>query len=127
MRSWNRTDLDAGRIQGLVLIDELDVHMHVRMQKMAFPCLIKMFPGLQFIIATHSPYILNSAKNAVVYDMENHRELTRSDAEYGLSGWAIDSVLNELLGVHSDSSDEICKHLEEYDKAFNEEDEIKAH
>ncbi len=39
------------------------------------PFLTKFFPGIQFIVTTHSPYILNSVSNAKAYDLERHMEL----------------------------------------------------
>ena len=43
--------------EGVVLIDELETHLHIELQKKALPFLTKFFPGIQFIVATHSPYI----------------------------------------------------------------------
>jgi hypothetical protein len=45
-------------IKGIVLIDEIDSHLHGRMQKEILPTLIKLFPKIQFIITTHSPMFL---------------------------------------------------------------------
>ena len=68
------------RYQGLVIIDELESHLHVSMQKKIFPCLIKLFPGIQFIITTHSPFIISSAANSVVYDLKQQVGLSGLDA-----------------------------------------------
>ena len=54
------------RVEGVVLIDELDLHLHPRWQRVALPRLRDAFPRLQFIITTHSPQILSSAKNRQV-------------------------------------------------------------
>ena len=45
-------------IEGIVLIDEIDMHLHVNLQKKILPSLIKMFPKIQFVITTHSPMFL---------------------------------------------------------------------
>ena len=52
-----------GRVEGVVLIDELDLHLHPRWQRVALPRLRDAFPRLQFIISTHSPQVLSSAEN----------------------------------------------------------------
>lgn len=57
-------------LEGLVLIDEIETHLHVELQKDIMPILIELFPNIQFILTTHSPFILNSVENAVVYDLE---------------------------------------------------------
>ena len=65
MESKRRYDLE-----GLVLIDEIETHLHVDLQKKIVPILTQLFPNIQFVLATHSPFILNSTANAVVYDLE---------------------------------------------------------
>jgi len=57
--------------EGIVLIDEPESHLHIELQKEIMPFLTLMFPNIQFIIATHSPFILNSVENAIIYDLEN--------------------------------------------------------
>ena len=62
-------------IEGIVLIDELETHLHIELQKKILPFLTEFFPRVQFIVTTHSPYILNSISNAKAYDLENCTEL----------------------------------------------------
>ena len=54
------------RIEGVVLIDELDLHLHPRWQRVALPRLRSAFPRLQLIVTTHSPQILSSVHNRQV-------------------------------------------------------------
>ena len=56
--------------KGLVLIDEPELHMHVALQEKIMPGLMSLFPRVQFVIATHSPFVLNSVKNSVKYDLD---------------------------------------------------------
>lgn len=56
--------------QGIVLIDEIETHLHIELQEEVFPFLTSFFPKVQFIISTHSPFVLNSVKNAVICDLE---------------------------------------------------------
>ena len=51
------------RVEGVVLIDELALHLHPRWQRVALPRLRKVFPKLQFVVTTHSPQVLSSADN----------------------------------------------------------------
>lgn len=57
-------------LQGVVLIDELETHLHVGLQKKILPFLSKFFPKIQFIVTTHSPFILSSLKDVVICDLE---------------------------------------------------------
>ena len=66
MESQHRYDLE-----GIVLIDEIETHLHVELQKQIVPILTELFPNIQFIMTTHSPFILNSAENTVIYDLES--------------------------------------------------------
>lgn len=61
--------------EGIVLIDEIETHLHIALQKKIMPFLTSFFPKIQFIVTTHSPYILNSLSNVKVYDLENCLEL----------------------------------------------------
>lgn len=57
-------------VEGLVLIDEIESHLHVELQKNIVPILMNLFPNIQFVFTTHSPFVLNSTPNAVVYDLD---------------------------------------------------------
>lgn len=59
-------------IPGIVLIDEVDTHLHLALQKKILELLVTIFPNIQFIVSTHSPFILNSLENAVIYDLEKY-------------------------------------------------------
>jgi predicted ATP-binding protein involved in virulence len=45
-------------IEGIVIIDEIDIHLHINLQKDVLPNLIKLFPKIQFIITSHAPFFL---------------------------------------------------------------------
>ncbi len=46
---------EAGKMEGVVIIDELDAHMHIDLQMKALPRLMRLFPRVQFIVSSHSP------------------------------------------------------------------------
>lgn len=48
------------KTSGVVLIDEIDLHLHPKWQKNLLPNLVKLFPKIQFILTTHSPFIIQS-------------------------------------------------------------------
>lgn len=56
---------------GIVLVDEIETHLHLELQRHVIGFLTKVFPNVQFIITTHSPFILNNADNAIIIDLEN--------------------------------------------------------
>ena len=75
-RNWLLGDkISQYDVEGIVLIDEIETHLHIALQKKIMPFLTEFFPRIQFIVTTHSPYILNSLSNTKVYDLENCLEL----------------------------------------------------
>jgi predicted ATP-binding protein involved in virulence len=61
--------------QGIVLIDEIETHLHLELQKAIMPMLTKIFPNIQFIVTTHSPFILSSLHDAVAFDLEKRERI----------------------------------------------------
>ncbi len=53
--------------EGVVLIDEIELHLHPEWQRRIIPSLTQTFPNCQFIITTHSPQILGEIQNGIVY------------------------------------------------------------
>ena len=88
-----RMEKKAGKhydLEGVVLIDEIETHLHLDLQKKIMPILTNMFPNIQFIVTTHSPFILNSIKDAVIYDLENHTLVNNPE---GLSNIPYDGIV----------------------------------
>lgn len=56
------TSLDTNKITGIVLIDEIDCHLHSLFSKNVLPEIIALFPRIQFIISSHSPFFLLGMK-----------------------------------------------------------------
>lgn len=84
--------------EGIVLIDEIETHLHLTLQKVIMPLLAKVFPNIQFIVTTHSPFVLSSMPNAVAYDLE-HQEVLDNLTEY-----SYESLAEGYFGVKTQSS-----------------------
>ena len=63
----------AARSEGVVLIDEIDLHLHPRWQRRVLGNLRRTFPGLQFVTTTHSPQVIASARREEVRVLEKNR------------------------------------------------------
>lgn len=61
---------------GVVFIDEIESHMHLKLQREILPFLTRTFPNIQFVVSSHSPFVLNCIDNVVIYDLENHTLVT---------------------------------------------------
>ena len=71
-----RANIPLNQIKGIVLIDEIEKHLHIRLQKDILPKLLLLFPGVQFIVASHSPFLnmgLASVQGLMsqIYDLDN--------------------------------------------------------
>ena len=90
-------------VPGIVLIDEIETHLHLELQRTVLDFLTSVFPNIQFIISTHSPFILNSIDNAVIYDLQNHTLV-----KDGLTDLPYDGIVKGYFEV-----DELSKELRE--------------
>lgn len=107
-KNWISGDkLSEYNAEGIVLIDELETHLHIELQRKILPFLTDFFPRIQFIVTTHSPYILNSVSNAKVYDLERNIELEHAFA-YSSDGLA------EGFFEAEEYSEELKKKMERY-------------
>ena len=53
----NHNNIQLNDINGIVLIDEVDKHLHITLQKEILPKLFELFPNIQFIVSSHSPFL----------------------------------------------------------------------
>ncbi|MCE7654270.1 AAA family ATPase [Vibrio fluvialis] len=72
-------------VSGIVLVDEIETHLHVSLQRQILPFLRKMFPNIQFIVTTHSPFILSSVDDAIIYDLESGDCIDQEEALWAYS------------------------------------------
>lgn len=74
---------DKSQIRGIVLIDEIDLHLHPKWQWKVIEALRETFEEVQFIIATHSPIVISSAKEANLILLDNDQKITYLPDCYG--------------------------------------------
>ena len=116
-------------LEGIVLIDEIETHLHVELQRAIVPILIKLFPNLQFVLTTHSPFILNSTENAVVYDLENNSYLPDGMTDLPYEG-IVESYFNvkqlsESFIRQFNRFKELIQRVELTDEEYAELDELQ--
>jgi predicted ATPase len=96
---------------GFVLIDEPETHLHLEMQYQILPLLTSLFPNLQFIVATHSPAVASSIKNATVFDLSTGKVMGDQAA-----GSSYSELMQTHFGVeneYSNVADAIIKRINE--------------
>jgi predicted ATP-binding protein involved in virulence len=106
---------------GVVIIDELDIHLHPAWQRDIVPALKEAFPKVQFIAASHSPQIIGSLKPEEVIVL-NNGDASHPRVTYGLDS---SSVLEEVMGV-TQREPEIERLLSELFSTLEDNDLKKA-
>ncbi len=91
---------------GIVLIDEVETHLHLQLQKEILPLLTTLFPNIQFIVSTHSPFVLNSLANATAYDLEHQEPISN------LSEFSYQALTEGYFGVKTDSNYALNRYAE---------------
>ena len=84
-------------VPGMVFIDEIETHLHLKLQREILPLLTSIFPKIQFVVTTHSPFVLSSVENAVVYDLKNQETIT------DLSDYSYEIITEGYFGVKTES------------------------
>ncbi|NWA90995.1 ATP-binding protein [Pseudomonas sp. D8002] len=85
--------IKPSELTGIVIIDEIDAHLHVSLQRKILPFFTSSFPAIQFIVTTHSPFVLTSVDDAVIFDISTCQTV------HDLSMYSYESVVEGLLGV----------------------------
>ena len=102
----------AYECEGIVLVDEIETHLHLELQKVIMPLLTKIFPHIQFIVTTHSPFVLSSLSNAVAFDLE-HQEIIEDLTEYSYEslaeGYFGVKTASSYMGMHLGRLEELLK------------------
>ena len=111
---------------GVVLIDELDLHMHTSWQRKVLGILKETFPNIQFIISTHSPQILGEVDDTfnLLYMFKEGKKLALKSYK-SFVGWDTNVILEEVLHTSS-VNQEIKKMLDELYAYIEEKDFDKA-
>ena len=108
---------------GSVLIDEIEAHLHPAWQKMILKVITEMFPNLQFIVTTHSPYIIASAeKNQVILLPALRANFDAKPVENKYAGWRVEYILQDLMGAEIISSPDLVRIVESLEKAIGAKD-----
>ena len=102
----------AYELEGIVLVDEIETHLHLELQKAIMPLLTKIFPNIQFIVTIHSPFVLSSLSNAVAFDLEQQEiieDLTEYSYESLAEGYFGVKTASSYMGMQLDRLEELLK------------------
>lgn len=97
--------------EGIILIDEIDLHLHPKWQRMIVPQLVKVFPNCQFLLSTHSPHVLTHIhpENIFLLKQDNDNIYVEKPSEsYGKN---VDRILEDLMELDTTRPDQVESNL----------------
>ena len=112
----------------VVLVDEIDLHLHPKWQRELMGRLTKLFPNTQFIATAHSPLIAQAAADAnlAVLRRDGDQVIIDNDVDY-IRNWRVDQILtSDLFGLDSARPPHIAKRIAERDKILGKAKLTKA-
>lgn len=107
--------------EAIILIDELDLHLHPKWQKTITNDLKRTFPNCQFIITTHSPFIIQSLNKEEVINIEKDN----NEKQGSFTGWSIEEIQEYEMGVER-KTDNFKRLIENFSEAVDDDDTARA-
>ena len=123
-------DIKVEDFDGIIIIDEIDVHLHPTWQTQILDVLEKIFPKVQFFVSTHSPHVIQSLPPNQLIALEKvdnnivRRELLVN--EDGYIGWTIEEILRDVMGMNNTNSDFFQNLWAKFTSAIENEDTSEA-
>lgn len=105
---------------GVVVIDEIDVHLHPGAQRKVITHLRELFPNIQFILSSHSPFVAQSLKQNEIFRLDRDKEQKQTvirSVEVSFEGWRVDQILTtDAFGLETTRDIKTENELIEYEK-----------
>ena len=98
---------------GVIIIDEIDLHLHPQWQRFVVPKLLEVFPNCQFFISTHSPNIITHVQPESLHFMEQTEMGIKIDPVQESYGKNVDRILEDLMGLETTRPQEIAEALKD--------------
>jgi hypothetical protein len=107
---------DPALLEAVILIDEIEAHLHPRWQRTVVPLLREVFPRCQFITTTHSPLVVGSARSGevVVLDIADDGAVVADVLEERLGMLGAERIYEEVFGVSRSASPALVRAEREY-------------
>ncbi|MGV2881439.1 AAA family ATPase [Paenibacillus taichungensis] len=122
--------IEVRDFSGVVLIDEIDQHLHPEWQSKIVSIIKWLIPNAQLIFTTHSPHVIQSAQSGEIIPLgvdENNniyiRDLPESQ-KYGYQGWTIEEILVHVMGLSNPMSKIFQEKLKMFEKGLAEDDPL---
>lgn len=108
--------------EGVVLIDEIELHLHPGWQRKIVPLLTETFPNIQFILTTHSPQVISSVERESVFILEDFKLVEKTPHTFGRDS---NSILQDLFNV-TERPDEVKKEFRKLYRLMDKPEETET-
>lgn len=117
--------------EGIILIDEVELHLHPQWQTALINGLKRLLPKTQIIMTTHSPNIIQSAEPheviALEFDSSNNVKIRKIEiGGFGFQGWSLEEILVDVMGLESTKSELYISVIQGFESALDTEDVDRA-
>ena len=105
--------------EAVVLIDEIDLHLHPQWQRDVISVISGIFPNVQFIATTHSPLVIQSLEEVNLYALHREEEkvIVEKTERTNYSGWTVEEILRETMGLNNNIQSNI---MQRYQQMFED-------
>ncbi len=112
---------------GIVLIDEIDVHLHPKWQRKVVKKLREIFPNIQFVVTTHSPLVISAFEPKHIRILFNNNVINADDKNQPTKGLQPNRILKELMStpLRDFETQEKIKQLRQYIKEDFESEKVQ--
>ncbi len=117
---------------GVLIVDEIDVHLHPELQSKIYLTLCEMLPNAQIFTSTHSPHVIQVAKPDEVIPLVSEKDGNVHvnpivNKKYGCQGWTIEEILQDVMGMKDTRSALYKEFMDKFNLALQNDDLETAH
>ena len=117
--------IKAKDFQGIILIDEIELHLHPAWQGKIVEVLLKAFPLAQFVTTTHSPHVVQTAEPTQIVALNSIDNIVQQrnlpSSIYGFKGWSVEEVLTDVMGMSDTRTDFYNSTFKEFNDLLDNE------
>ena len=113
---------EAGDVPSVILLDEIETHLHPGWQRQVLPAFQRMFPRAQIFVATHSPFVISSVNYGSVHILRRGENGVTAETHEAAKGDSYMTAVQEVLGLTGWFDAEVEKEMGDFelllDKAY---------
>jgi len=115
---------------GVILVDEVELHLHPEWQAKTPEILKAAFPSAQIILTTHSPHVIQSAQAEDIIALEKQSDSTTRRSlpasDFGFQGWTVEEVLKDVMGMPDTRTPAYHEAMKAFENAIDQENYEEA-